>query len=169
MPRRRAYIGFGANLGDPPAQVAAAARALSRLPGVRAVLASRLYRSAPLGPPQQPDYCNAVAAFDVTLTVDALLRRMRQIEAAAGRGRRHARWSARTLDLDLLHVEGICSDTPRLRLPHPEIFHRNFVLVPLAEIAPALRLPGLGRCDRLARRVGRAGLAPWGDGDLRLF
>jgi 2-amino-4-hydroxy-6-hydroxymethyldihydropteridine diphosphokinase len=167
--RRRAYIGFGANLGDPPAQLSAAARALASLPGVRLVVASRLYCSAPLGPPPQPDYCNAVAAFDVSLKVDALLRHMRRIEAAAGRGRRHPRWSARTLDLDLLHVEGLHSDIARLRLPHPEIGQRNFVLVPLAEVAPRLRIPGLGRCDRLARRVGCAGLTPWGDGAARLF
>jgi len=152
-----AYIGLGANLGDPPAQLRAALEQLARTPGVRLQQVSRFYRSAPLGPAAQPDYCNAVCAVDTELDADALLDVLQGIEDAAGRVRGE-RWGARLLDLDLLWMDGIVSDTARLRLPHPQLHLRAFVLVPLAELAPQLQLPGLASVAQLAAATDRSGL-----------
>jgi 2-amino-4-hydroxy-6-hydroxymethyldihydropteridine diphosphokinase len=89
------------------------------------------------------------------------MRQLLQIERQAGRVRDGERWGPRRIDLDLLHVEGVGVQTPGLRLPHPGIAGRSFVLVPLAEIAPELEIPGLGRVDELAGRIERGGLSPW--------
>lgn len=155
----RAYIGLGANLGDPERQVREALRALQRCGPLQAC--SPLYRSAPLGEPGQSDYCNAVCALDTALPPAELMQALLAIEREAGRVRDGRRWAARRLDLDLLHYEGVTLDTPELRLPHPEIGRRNFVLVPLADIAPALQIPGIGRVDAAAQALGMAGLRRW--------
>ena len=157
----RAYIALGANLGDPPAQLKAALHSLRGSPGVEVVATSSFYRTAPLGQPGQPDYCNAVCAVDTTLQPEALLDLLQGIETAAGRRRDGTHWGPRLLDLDLLHVEGGVSHTTRLTLPHPELQRRAFVLVPLAEIAPRLSIPGLGPVAGLAAVVDRSGVAPW--------
>ena len=151
----KAYVALGANLGDPPAQLEQALARMSRLPGTRLLACSRLYRTAPLGPAGQPDYCNAVAALDTVLAPEALLDALQGIEAESGR-LRGEHWGARTLDLDLLMLDDLACATPRLTLPHPQLAHRRFVLQPLAEIAPGLELPGHGRIEaRLAA------LPPW--------
>jgi len=157
----RAYIGLGANLQDPPAQVRRALAAIGAEPGVRMVAQSSFYRSAPLGPGDQPDYCNAVCAVETTLDPDALLTRLHAIERALGRERPPVRWAPRLIDLDLLHYEGVQCATKRLTLPHPELHRRNFVVVPLAELAPDLALPGAGIVANLATALGREGLARW--------
>lgn len=157
----RAYIGLGANLDDPPAQLRQALARLGASPDVRVVAQSSFYRSAPLGPGAQPDYCNAVCAVETTLDPDALLTRLHSIERALGRARPPVRWAPRRIDLDLLCYGAEEIRTARLSLPHPEMARRNFVLVPLAEIAPDLDIPGLGRADALAQRAGRDGLAIW--------
>lgn len=157
----RAYIGLGANLQDPPAQLRAALALLAQGPGVTVVAQSSLYRSAPLGPGPQPDYCNAVCAVETQLSPDALLSRLHEIERTLGRERPPRRWAPRLIDLDLLHYEGVTLRTGRLVLPHPELHRRNFVAQPLAEIAPDLELPGLGPVRELARRLGPAGLTLW--------
>ncbi|TXH05058.1 MAG: 2-amino-4-hydroxy-6-hydroxymethyldihydropteridine diphosphokinase [Nevskiaceae bacterium] len=156
-----AYIALGANLGRPDQQVRDALERLSQTEGIGLQSCSPLYRSAPLGPADQPDYCNAVCAVETVLTPEALLAELLAQERLAGRVRNGDRWGPRLLDLDLLHVEGVKRETLWLKLPHPEIARRNFVLVPLADIAPALEIPGLGRVDELARDIGRDGLAPW--------
>ncbi|MDR3418390.1 MAG: 2-amino-4-hydroxy-6-hydroxymethyldihydropteridine diphosphokinase [Nevskia sp.] len=156
----RAYVALGANLGDPPAQLRRALQELGATPGVTLVAVSHFYRTAPLGPPGQPDYCNAVCALDTGLTPEQLLDVLQRIEHAAGR-QRGERWGPRLLDLDLLHVEGQTIRTPRLTLPHPELQRRAFVLVPLAEIAPAVEIPGQGRVGTLAAAVDQSGVAPW--------
>jgi 2-amino-4-hydroxy-6-hydroxymethyldihydropteridine diphosphokinase len=157
----RAYVGLGANLNDPAAQVRQALALLRHTPGVSLVAQSSLYRSAPLGPAGQPDYCNAACAVDTTLSPDELLSRLHDIERAMGRERPPVRWAPRLIDLDLLHVEGTTLASARLTLPHPEAHKRNFVLAPLAEIAPALELPGHGTVAELARMLGDGGLAAW--------
>lgn len=151
----RAYVALGANLGDPPAQIEQALVRMSQLPGTRLLARSRLYRSAPLGPTGQADYCNAAAALHTALDPEALLDALQGIEAEAGR-MRGEHWGARSLDLDLLMVDDCTSATPRLTLPHPQLANRRFVLQPLAEIAPDLELPGHGP---IARRL--AALPPW--------
>ncbi len=156
----RAYIGLGANLGAPAAQLRAAVAALAGCGEV--VAQSPLYRTMPMGPPQ-PEYCNAVCVLDTDLPPQDLMQRLLAIERAAGRVRDGSRWGARQLDLDLLHVEGVALDSEALRLPHPGIAQRNFVLVPLADVAPQLEVPGLGRIDALAAKAGREGLQPWQD------
>lgn len=155
----RAYIGFGANLGQPAEQVT---QAIDGLAGYGRVLArSPLYRTAPLGEPGQPDYCNAACMLDTGLSPQQLMQGLLELERAAGRVRDGRRWAARRLDLDLLHYEGVTLDTPELQLPHPQIGRRNFVLMPLADVAPDLVIPGVGRVADAAEAIGRDGLQAW--------
>lgn len=137
----RAYIGLGSNLADPQAQLAKAVAALRTLPQSRLTALSRLYRSRPMGPADQPDYVNAVAMLDTRLEAEALLDALQAIETAQGRVRGPQRWGPRTLDLDLLLYGAELIDSARLQVPHPGLTERNFVLYPLADIAPELVLP----------------------------
>ena len=131
----QAAIALGANLGDCRATLEAALAALDTSPGVRVLARSRWYRSAPVGPPQ-PDYVNGCALLAVALEPEALLERLLATERRFGRVRGE-RWGPRHLDLDLLLMGDQCLASPRLTLPHPRMAERAFVLVPLAEIAPA--------------------------------
>ena len=153
-----AYIGLGSNLHDPPRQVRAAAQSIAALPQSQLIACSSLYRSAPIGEAGQPDYVNAACVLSTSLSPAALMDALLAIERAAGRVRDGHKWGPRVLDLDLLHIEGVVLETPALTMPHPEIARRNFVLTPLAEIAHALDIPGLGAIAALARSAGRAGL-----------
>lgn len=133
----RAYIGLGANLGDDlGATLTQAALKLAALDGTRVVALSSLWRSAPVDA-EGPDFVNAVAAVDTSLTPIDLLDALQAIEQAHGRERPY-RHAPRTLDLDLLLYGDVTLDTPRLTLPHPRLGERAFVLRPLLEIAPAL-------------------------------
>ncbi len=156
---KTAYIGLGANLGDPPKQLRAALEALAQSPGISLHKVSSFYRSAPIGRADQSDYCNAVCSIATSLSAEALLKILQEIEHAAGRVRGE-RWGPRVLDLDLLWMEGVISHSPQLTLPHPQLHLRAFVLVPLAELAPQLVLPEWGRVDQLAAAVDRSGLTP---------
>lgn len=155
---RTAWIGLGANLDHPPQQVLAAVAALAAQLDIKVTAVSSLYRSAPMGPADQPDYCNAVAQIDTELSPEALMERLLALERAAGRVRDHDRWGPRRLDLDLLSFAEVTRDTQYLRLPHPGIAQRAFVLVPWAEIAPEAVVPGLGRVTDVASLVNREGL-----------
>ena len=158
------YVGLGANLGDPQHQIDRAIIALHRLPRTRVVAVSAIYRTAPVGPQDQPDYLNAVAALSTRLGPVALLGRLQSIEQSLGRVRDGKRWGPRMLDLDLLLYGQLCLDTPALRLPHPWMHRRGFVLVPLADIAPAeLLVPGRGRLEDLLVAVDRGGIQRLGD------
>ncbi len=159
----RAYIGIGANLGDPPAQVKNALARIATHSRIKLTAQSSLYRSAPLGPGAQADYCNAVCAVETALSPDELLTALHDVERGVGRERPPLRWAPRLIDLDLLHYEGAALKTARLTLPHAEMHKRNFVLVPLAQIAPELELPGLGRVRELARGLGESGLRLWSE------
>ena len=139
-----AYVALGANLADPVAQIRAAFVALGTLPESRLLRTSSLYRTAPVGIHGQPDFINAVAAVDTTLTPQALLDALFAIEAQFGR-RRDFHLAPRTLDLDLLLVDDQVVDSPKLHLPHPRLHLRAFVLAPLVEIAPNCRIPGRGQ------------------------
>jgi len=155
-----AYVGIGSNLENPQAQVLAALTTLRQLPQSRLVLTSRLYRSRPFGPVAQPDFVNAVAGLLTRLDPPALLRELHAIESSTGRPSVHSRWGPRIIDLDLLAYGHERRADAQLTLPHPGIVERNFVLYPLAEIAPDLDLPGLGRVADLAAAVTAEGLTP---------
>ena len=152
-----AYVALGSNEGEPRQQVMRAFDELASLPDTRLVSRSRLYRTPPFGPVAQADFINAVAGLLTQLSPHALLAQLRRIESAHGRVRT-VRWGPRTLDLDLL-VQGtarIADD--ELTLPHPGIAERAFVLYPLADLAPSLEVPGVGRVALLATRVGQEGI-----------
>ena len=155
-----AYIGIGSNLADPRSQVLGALDALASISSLRLVLRSALYGSRPLGPADQPDFVNAVAGVLTRLEPRALLRELQGIERSAGRATKRERWGPRILDLDLLVYGSLRSKDPELLLPHPGIVERNFVLYPLAEIAPELEVPGIGRVIDLKRRVPPEGIWP---------
>ena len=144
----KAFIGLGANLGDPEAQVRRALTALAELPGTRLLAASSLYRSAPVGVIAQPDFINAVAEAQTTLTARALLEALLAAERRFGR-RRDFPGAPRTLDLDLLLYGDRVIAEPGLVVPHPHMHERGFVLAPLAEIAPDIAIPGKGRAGAL--------------------
>lgn len=152
-----AAIGVGSNLDDPEARVRSALQALETLPGCRLVAASSLYRSAPMGPQDQPDYINAAALLETTLGPHALLDALQAVERAHQRVReRH--WGPRTLDLDLLTFGSASVADARLTVPHPGLALRAFVVFPLAEIAPELEIPGLPAPGVLRGRLSEAGI-----------
>lgn len=140
----RAYVGVGSNLGERWGHLALAARRLRETPRVALVRASRVWDAAPLGPPQ-PRYLNAVLELETELAAPALLVALLEVEDAAGRKRGPVRWSARTLDLDLLLYGDQVIRRPELVVPHPHLVARRFVLAPLAELAPGLVVPCTGR------------------------
>jgi 2-amino-4-hydroxy-6-hydroxymethyldihydropteridine diphosphokinase len=135
-----AYVAIGANLGDTAATVRWASQSLGRLPDTRLVRCSSLYRTAPVDA-TGPDFINAVAHVATQLSPGELLSHLHAIEQSAGR-ERSTQNAPRTLDLDLLLHGQARIDTPMLTVPHPRMRERAFVLVPLAEIAPALVSPG---------------------------
>jgi len=140
-----AYIGLGSNLQKPAQQIEEALGLVAEIPVTRVVAVSSLYRSAPFGRVEQPDFVNAVASMMTQLVPLELLARLQDVENRQGRDRDEARWGPRVLDLDLLVYSAQTIDEPDLSVPHPGIGERNFVLLPLGEIAPDLVIPGLGR------------------------
>ena len=142
--RRLAYIGLGSNLDDPPAQIDRAVRQLEEIPWCSVAARSSLYCSAAFGPVEQPDFVNAVAGLSTRLPARRLLGELKRIEVRLGRVP-GVRWGPRAIDLDLLVLGDAVIEEPGLTVPHPGIAERNFVLLPLREIAPELVVPGLGR------------------------
>jgi 2-amino-4-hydroxy-6-hydroxymethyldihydropteridine diphosphokinase len=156
-----AWIGLGSNLNDPKAQLEQAFVALERLRGTRLYFRSKLYRNPPMGPQDQPDYINAVAGLLTQLSARDLLQALQAIEHGAGRDRATAeRWGPRPLDLDILTYGQHSVEKPGLHLPHPGIAKRNFVLLPLLELAPGLQIPGLAPLSSLVARLGDDNLEP---------
>ncbi len=144
-----AYVGLGSNLEDPVRQITLAFELLNGIEDTQLVAWSSLYESAPFGPVEQPSFVNAVALLDTNLGSRTLLRILQAIEDSQGR-KREIRWGPRILDLDLLVHGDREIHEPNLTLPHPGIAERNFVLLPLREIAPDLVIPGLGRVADIA-------------------
>ncbi len=139
-----AYIGLGANLGEPRRQLEEALALLTAADEVQVLAVSTFYLNPPLGPENQPWYVNAVAAVRTRLAAEDLMRVLQRIETSLGRVRGE-RWGPRAIDLDLLLYDGEIISTPELKVPHPEMHRRAFVLLPLAEIAPGAWHPALGK------------------------
>jgi 2-amino-4-hydroxy-6-hydroxymethyldihydropteridine diphosphokinase len=154
------YIGLGSNLADPRLQVERALRALAGLPRTRLLRRSRLYRSAPWGRVDQPEFVNAVAALETALAPRELLDALLAIERAAGRERDATRWGPRVLDLDILVYGSRMLNERGLHVPHPHLHERAFVLVPMAEIAPDFEVPERGRIGALVQHVDAASCLP---------
>ncbi len=144
-----AYIGLGSNLQGPVRQLENTFGLLDDIPGTRLIKRSSLYRSAPFGGVEQPDFVNAVVALMTCLSAPELLAELQRIENERGRERDDVHWGPRVLDLDLLVYSDQIIDKPELKVPHPGISERNFVLLPLAEVAPGLNIPELGQIETL--------------------
>jgi 2-amino-4-hydroxy-6-hydroxymethyldihydropteridine diphosphokinase len=150
----RAFVGLGSNLGDRLAQLGAAVAALDATPGIRVVAVSRAYESEPWGVADQPAFANAVAALDVELAPRELLAVCKRIEAELGRVA-GVRFGPRALDIDVLLFGEEAIDSPELTVPHPRLLERDFVVTPLLEIAPDVRLPDGTAPSREGATAGR--------------
>ncbi len=157
MTQVAAYIGLGANLNDPVAQVKAGINALAALPRTQLVAQSSLYRTAPVGYTDQPDFINAVAAIDTALSPRELLDALLATELDHGRVRDFTN-APRTLDLDVLVYGNAEVHEAGLTIPHPRMHERAFVLAPLAEIAPQCVIPGRGSVSELLAGIGMGGV-----------
>ncbi|WP_413283784.1 2-amino-4-hydroxy-6-hydroxymethyldihydropteridine diphosphokinase [Vibrio sp. MA40-2] len=155
------YIAIGSNLNDPVTQTKNAIKALKGLPKSQFLTASSLYSSTPMGPQQQPDYINAVVAIQTELPAIMLLDATQAIELEHGRVRKKERWGPRTLDLDILLYGNNTIDSDRLIVPHYGMKEREFVLYPLAEIAPNLIFPDGEVLSNLLSKVDKNGLKIW--------
>ena len=153
-----AYIGIGSNLSDPAEQVRKAVLAIAQINKAQITRVSSLYYSRPMGPQDQPDYINAVLALDSELDALSLLDELQSIENQAGRVRKENRWGARILDLDILLYGDQVIENDRLTVPHYGMKLREFVLLPLAEIAPDLLLPDGDNISKLASGIPLNGL-----------
>lgn len=154
-----AYVGLGSNLDDPLSQLQWAIEQLGEMEDLRKLVCSDIVQSSPMGPPGQPDYLNAACGFETTLEAERLLEALHALEAQRDRVRgRH--WGPRTLDLDLLVYGDRISQRDSLKLPHPGVHERSFVLYPLAQIAPDLYIPGKGRVSELVLACDTSTLKP---------
>jgi len=159
----QACVGLGANLGDAIAAVQGALQALDAMPGTRVLRASRLYRTPAWGKTDQPAFVNAAALLETSLGARELLDHMLAIERDFGRDRVGGeRWSARTLDLDLLLYGEDIIEEPGLHVPHPHLHERAFALVPLVEVAPDAVIPGRGRASDLVAAMVTGDIHPLG-------
>jgi 2-amino-4-hydroxy-6-hydroxymethyldihydropteridine diphosphokinase len=155
---RPAYVAIGSNLNQPRARVLEAFERLATLPATLDLRHSRLYETRPMGPQDQPRFVNAAAGLLSQLTARELLDGLLRIEAAMGRNRQE-RWGPRVIDLDLVWMLGEIVDEPGLTVPHPGVSSRNFVLYPLADIAPTLSIPGHGKVLELLKCAGDDGIS----------
>lgn len=157
----RVYIALGSNLANPQHQVQSALNALAELPQTKLIATSSLYRTPPLGPQDQPDYLNAVVALDTDLSAENLLDHTQKIELEHGRVRKDERWGPRTLDLDILLFGDEIINTERLTVPHYDMKNRQFMLYPLAEIAPELHFPTGESLQSVIAQLGAEPLTRW--------
>lgn len=140
-PPPTAWLGLGSNVGRRARMIAAALDALGATAGLELIATSSVYETEPVGVTDQPDFLNVVARFDCALGPEALLDAIQGVEKRLKRTRTK-RWGPRTIDIDLLLLGDLRVETERLTVPHPELTNRQFVLVPLAELAPEILLPG---------------------------
>lgn len=159
----KVYLGLGANLNQPIAQLENATRALAAHPDLTVVASSKLYGSKPMGPQDQPDYVNSVVLIETSLAPEALLDITQAIELEFGRVRKEERWGPRTLDIDVLLFGNELLNSERLTVPHYGMKTREFVLYPLNEISPDLVLPCGTHLSQLLVAVPLNGLTPLTD------
>jgi 2-amino-4-hydroxy-6-hydroxymethyldihydropteridine diphosphokinase len=155
---RPAYVGIGSNLQSPRDRALEAIERMSALDATRIVLRSQLYLTRPLGPQDQPDFVNAAVGLLTQLSARDLLTELLGIERSMGRDRQE-RWGPRVIDLDLLWMIDSVIDEPGLTVPHPGVSTRNFVLYPLADIAPTIKIPRVGIVLDLKRDAGGDGIS----------
>lgn len=148
---RRAYVGLGANLGDRAATLARALELLAEAPQIEIVAVSSFRETVPVGYLDQPLFLNAAAAIETSLEPLEVLAVLLEIERRLGRTREGLRYGPRTVDLDLLVMDGVTLDEPGLTLPHPRLHERAFALEPLVEIDPSILVPGRGSVEQLLR------------------
>jgi len=153
-----AYIGLGSNLSDPRMQVSKAAKEIASISASQLVAFSPLYLSKPMGPQDQDDYINAVVAIETSLSALELLDALQAIENSAGRVRKDNRWGARILDCDILLYGNETIENERLTVPHYGMKVREFVLLPLADIAPDLLLPDGTPINLIANEIDSNGI-----------
>ncbi len=152
-----AYIGLGSNLEAPAEQIKTALTDLQSLPATQLLKTSSLYASPPMGPQDQPDYINAVALLDTSLSAHELLDALQAIEQQHGRQRKR-HWGERTLDLDILLYDQQMIEDERLSVPHPGLTQRAFVIYPLLEIAGDISIPGHSNLQAIASQCPRGAL-----------
>ncbi len=145
----RAYVGLGANLGDRAATLARAVELLGQRPLIEIVAVSSFRETDPVGYLDQPRFLNAAVALDTSLRPDALLGALLDVERELGRTREGPRYGPRTVDLDLLLIDGVTLDDPALTLPHPRLHERVFALEPLVELDSSIVVPGRGTVGQL--------------------
>jgi 2-amino-4-hydroxy-6-hydroxymethyldihydropteridine diphosphokinase len=167
---KRAVVSLGSNLGNRLETLQGAIDALEDTPGVRVKSVSPVYETDPWGvePGSQPSYLNAIVLIRTTLPPSSLLERANAIEEAFARTRTGERWGSRTLDVDIVAYQDVVSDDPVLTLPHPRAHERAFVLAPWHDVDPGAQLPGAGPVAELLAGVGRDGVLPRADLELRL-
>ena len=156
---RPAFVGLGSNLARPRQQIEQALEAMGQISDTQLVRCSSLYASKPMGPHDQPDYVNAVVELATGLSPHELLDALQAIEQRQGRVRKEQRWGPRTLDLDILLFADLQFSDERLTIPHYGLCQREFVVLPLLEIAPTLSLPDGRRLASIATQLDRNGLA----------
>jgi len=154
----RVFIGLGSNLGDPVAHLRSACAALQTVSETTRVKCSRFFRSKPFGPVAQADFVNAVVEVYTQLAPEQLLTALQQIERQHGRERSGPRWGPRSLDLDLLLYGDAQIESPALRVPHPGIAERNFVVYPLTDLVDDIYIPGVGWLQELRAHLPGDGL-----------
>lgn len=154
----QAFIALGSNLQDPQAQVERALQTIAKTANITLIKASSLYKTAPVGYENQPDFINTVAEIETDLSPIALLQTLLEIETQHGRERPFPN-APRVLDLDVLLYEGVATNTPELTLPHPRMHNRGFVMLPLAEIAPKISIGNHGYADDLAAKCDNQGVS----------
>ena len=148
----KVFIGLGSNLSNPSEQIDQVLNSIGSLPETKLISSSSLYASKPLGPQDQPDFVNAVCLIETNLSPDVLLKALQQIEIGQGRvKKRH--WGERLIDLDILTYGDLQLSTESLTIPHSQMHLRDFVLVPMLEIAPDASIPGLGAVKSLIDKL----------------
>jgi 2-amino-4-hydroxy-6-hydroxymethyldihydropteridine diphosphokinase len=155
-----AYIAIGSNLDDPESQVRSAFDRLGQVRLSRLTVRARLYRSRPLGPEPQPDFINSMAGLLTQLSARELLIELKALERSIGREQPIVKWGPRRIDFDISVFGDQVIAEDDLTVPHAGVPHRNFVLYPLADIAPTLLIPRLGRVSELLAQVDATGIEP---------